>query len=126
MNEELFTKVLANRAELSNKKKRINTKIAVRNLRIKLGTLETEGYDLDAVMNVMLERGWLGVQKKWLTMLKPRHLTTTRAVSEATDSLVRSTRIPKSDFAKKQMYADDVRKVGNDALARLKNITGTK
>ena len=126
MDEELFQKVLNNRAELSNKGKRINTKVAVERLRIKLDNLEAEGYDQEVLMNLMLDRGWLGIQKKWLTMLKPRNLKAPRNLSGAVQGLVKHTAIPKSNYAQKHAHADQVRQSGLDALANLKNITGAK
>jgi len=123
MNEELFQKVLDNRASLSPKKKRINTEIAVSRLRIKLNTLEADGYDQEVLMNLMLERGWLGIQKKWLTMLKLPHLHAHTSLSSTVGAVLASTRIPKSNYAQKQAHADCVRQDGLDALANLKNIT---
>lgn len=123
MNEELFQKVLDNRASLSPKKKRINTEIAVQRLRIKLTALEADGYDQEVLMNLMLERGWLGIQKKWLTMLKLPHLHAHTSLSSTVGAVLASTRIPKSNYKQKHDYANDVRRKGMEALAALKEIT---
>lgn len=122
INEELFTKVLANRATLSNKGKRINTKVAVERLRIKLDNLEAEGYDQEVLMNLMLDRGWLGIQKKWLTMLKPRNLKAPRNLSGAVQGLVKHTAISKSNYQAKHAHANQVRQQGRDALEEMKRV----
>jgi len=126
MNETLFKKVLDNRAKLSNKSRRINTKRAVKMLRTRLIDLENEGYDQDKLMNIMLDRNWLGIKKAWLTMIQPKHLHVHRSLSGAVQGLVKHTAIPKSNYAQKHAHANQVRQAGIDALANLKKITKNK
>lgn len=96
MNEQMFQEVLDNRAEMSNKGQRVNTKRAVKMLRDSLDRLAEKGFDQDAMMNLMLKHSWRGIKEDWLQgKLSPRHLTTTRAVSDAIQPFVASTRITK-------------------------------
>ena len=124
MNEELFQKVLDNRASLSSKKKRINTEIAVSRLRTKIETLVKKGYVEDDIMNLMLEKGWLGVAEDWLQKyLRVPNLTAPKNVTEAVEGLVEHTRIPRSNYKQKHDHAENVRRKGMEALAALKEIT---
>jgi len=123
MNESLFKKVLDNRAELSNKGHRVNTIKAVNNLRINLDNLAKKGYGQDDLMNLMLKHSWIGIRESWLQgKLSPRHLTTTRAVSDVIEGLLDSTHIPKPDYAKKHAHANQVRQQGLDELEKMKRL----
>ena len=123
INEELFQKVLTNRAQLQNKGTRINTKVAVTRLRNKLEALTAKGYDQDAMMNLMLEKGWLGIQEHWLQgKLTPKHLTAPRSISDAIQPILASTRLPTSNYQKKHDHANQVRQTGRDALDEMNRV----
>ena len=120
MNESLFQQVLDNRAKLSNKGKRINTERAVEMLRTRLTDLEAEGYESEVLMNLMMEKSWIGIKKEWLTMLKPRHLRAAPEVLDVVDKLIQDHLLKPPD-QRKQAQADKVREDARAALFKITN-----
>jgi len=126
IDEALFKEFLDNRAQVSRKGVAINTKRAILMLRNKLTEFENEGHNLDNIMNKAIEMGWTSVFRLKDEEPKQQHLTAPKVITMATQKLVSSTRIPKSNYKEKHDHANQVRQAGLDALANLKRLTGSK
>ena len=113
MNKELFQKVLTNRAQSKkhNKGVRINTKKAVKDLKGRLESLISEGYDDEVLMNLMLKRNWLSIKKKWLEgLIQAPDLTAPTSITGTLQELNRSTQMPTFNHKQKAAHEAQVRK----------------
>jgi len=108
MNELLFQEFLANRIEVTGKKK-INTDRAVKSLRKKIHKWEVIGYNVDAILQHAIDLGWRGLFLPKGMEPRQKHLQPHKSVQGAIDGLVKHTAIPKPNYAQKHAHANQVR-----------------